>query len=197
MTNASATSGLVENERVYFASNDGQVVACQVADGQVVWRTRTLGRCLRPPRAYANGLLIWSEEGVELLDFEDGRSLWQIPRRFRSLFVAGPFLVTQDEKDRLRGFSGTRRLYSLRLGFCTLELSAVAGLVAERRVGGLSLLDPRTGERLHSFRPQRELGQADPPDTADGMLYVLNNNGRVRALHLPRSVISASTKTDD
>jgi hypothetical protein len=153
----------------------------------------------------------WS---VYLLDAKDGRILerwhWR-GRRIRHLVAARDcmLVVTQrahsdmstkpqdvllasqaHEPDRhLIGLSSDGELvrHPAPRSLIGLRWSVETGLAYESRLDGIGILDPRTGERLHSIvapwdRYSAHCGQVD---VRDGRIYLLGAHGELFALRHP------------
>jgi outer membrane protein assembly factor BamB len=174
-------------------------------DGREIWRRRLSGKgTIRRALVSGDSLYVAKQSALYRLSIELGEVLdcraWR-GREITSLAVAGDtWCVASTTFDwsnpcenatwDLIGGRGTEPLWRLPYqahGEGSLRFDEATGLLYEACYGGLGIVDPQRGERLHvvgDFEP-KEPGGMGQPAYADGCLYVLTQGGTLYALRHP------------
>jgi outer membrane protein assembly factor BamB len=136
----------VDGDRIFVASEDGEVMAINIADGELLWRVRTRETITGGVGA-DNGLVMLGTEDAEVIVFDqaDGSERWRAPVTSEVLSPPrsnGDVVVLQTVDDKLIALdaeSGERRwIYEANLPVLTLRGTSTPVFVAGAVVAGFS-----------------------------------------------------------
>jgi hypothetical protein len=207
-------TALVQGRAVTIADAAGTAFSYEARTGREIWHQKLDGPASGELFRFKGHVAIRTFWSVYLLDARDGHVVerwhWR-GRRIRHLAGARDCMLvvtqraycdmatkpqdvlfaSQDrEPDRLLiGLSADGELFRqpAPLSLTGLRWSAETGLAYESRLDGLGILDPRTGDRLHSLvapwdRHSAHCGQVE---VRDGLIYLLGAHGELFALRHP------------
>ena len=178
---------------LFFATNGAEAVALEAKDGSTRWRISLDGACIWSPVVVGRDVLVRTERTILRIHRADGsvRHVWKPGDRIRAAIAVGDrvLAVVGDDESTLRllvlrhGETLHDHPYPELGGPETLRFVPLTGLVYDCRIGGLGILEPRTGERLFEFT-----GLDEPVahvDAHKSSIFALDNRGVVRALRHP------------
>ena len=214
---------------VVFTTNEGLVMACDVRTGREVWREQLDGAASGEVLRLKDRLAIRTFWSVYLLDSKEGqivhRSHWR-GRYLRHLAATRHSVVITNQ--RAQGTMSMEPPSVLRASLAAepgrlmiglseegetfrqpcpprllaLRWSPETGLLYESRADGLGILDPASGARLFELSSPGgwDSVYCGPVEVHDGVIYLLDLRGNLRALEHPRRAnvrnIGGGPKTD-
>lgn len=201
-------SAVVHGDLVVVATNARQAVAFEKATGHLVWRQELDGPSIHQLHIFEGHVLVQTSHSLYLLNPTDGnlvrRERWRT-EEIRALAVTDDMLLvaTQPARehrlDEERPANAGKELTGIRHGktvyvrpsekyLTSLRWAGETGLVCESRINGFGIIEPQTGERLHSIRSKEKEKHCLSPglaDVRDGVIYLLADYGTLYALRHP------------
>jgi hypothetical protein len=201
--NVNATAVVVAG-LVITGTNAGLALAYSIEDGRPVWQAKLDGPCVQhlflvgkqvvaaaeslhffdPITGESQGRVNWPGFGVS---FAAGTPL-NIVLFTRSLLAGWETGEPMErESETLFVFEGTRLVREMRCSGYTHEVrySTATGLLYASGLRGLDILNPETGEWLHTLRSAETTSGCGLPDVAESGIYTMNGKGVVCALQHP------------
>jgi outer membrane protein assembly factor BamB len=198
---------VVEGGVVAVATNAALALGYDAATGRELWRCRLDGPCGNGRSGGGRTALLRTWRSVYQFTVPDGRLLrrWMLRGHFVGEACAAGELVLLITRriygpegydwpvSELRAFRGGEQIYTHTYPRWTtpaLRYEPANGRVYEATSYGLGILDPETGNREVVIRFGAEdwadsQDQTHPPAVEGGVLYVINDIGRVFALRHP------------
>jgi len=180
---------LVADDRVIAGTNDSTVVAVDATTGTLAWRTELDGPSIHEVLWHGGALV--QTDSLWWVNPRDGRveARWA-PRgeRALALAIAGDLLVALLQQEVLVGFRGHEEVYRVeKQGFFSgvLSYSPATGCIYDARIGEFHIVDPATGGRFCTLKYGERGFAATHPCATNGHLYILSDDGDVRALRHP------------
>jgi hypothetical protein len=200
-------TAIVVGDLVITATNAGFALAFSVEDGQPIWQCKLDGPCThhlflveKQIVAAAESLHFFAPATGEL----QGRVGW--PGLTVAFAVGTPSQVAlfrrqswnernqnDESNERLPGlerifvFEGTRLIREIPCSeyASTLRFSPVTALLYASGLEALDILNPKTGEWLHTLRSDESTLETGLPDVTEDRIYSIDGKGVVRALRHP------------
>ena len=193
-----ATS-LFLGDRVLAASNDGFAFAYSADIGRPLWRTHLGEPCIGEVMS-VNGMAVFQAGSNLLWLCPNSGEVLHVNRwpglsigtvcvcRDVLLAVVSPRDPRLDQPAQCVGLSAGRILYTVPAPRFThgLSWSPDTGLAYETSDQGLTILDPRTGQRLVRVDMDVPYRFDAPPSVAEGRIYLLAAEGHLYAMQHPQ-----------
>jgi outer membrane protein assembly factor BamB len=207
-------TGIVVAGLVIIATNAGLALAYSVEDGRPVWQCKLDGPCTN--HLFLNKKqVIAATESLYFLEPVTGelQDHVQWPGLAVAFAAGTPSHVVlfrqpswdqgkrNNKADRRRAkaetvfvLEGTRLIREFRCsGYASaMRFSLATGLLYVSGLRGLDILDPGTGEWLHTLRTSEAAGGFGLPDVTEDRIYVIDGKGVVCALRHPNLLIRPS-----
>lgn len=211
-------SAVVHRDLVVVATNARNTVAFEKTTGRLVWRQELDGPSTYQLHIFEDNVLVQTQHSLYLLNPTDGdvvrRERWK-PQEIEALAVTDDMLLvaTQPAReqrleegrlnaeslDKERSANAGEELTGIRHGktvyvrpsekyLTGLRWASETRMVYESRINGFGIIEPQTGERLHSIRPNEKEKHCLSPglaDVCDDVIYLLADYGTLYALRHP------------
>lgn len=204
---ANATAA-IHDEVVVMGCNAGVIVAYDIATGRMVWDQSIDGPCISEVLSQGDTVFATTSNSIYGLDAATGEI--DFHKNWPSLDVRAVALcddaliavlhpgmgVTRRKRNdppadlpKMVAFKGGLQLFEVEAAefVVGIRFHQDSGLLYESRIGGLGIIDPATGRRLHNIYTDDSLFNCGLVDIDDGQIYAMVSDmeGAIYCLRSP------------
>ncbi len=198
----------IRDEIVVTGCNAAVIVAYDIATGGMVWEQSIDGPCISEVLSQGDTVFATTSNSIYGLDASTGKidfhKHWP-SLNIRALALCGDSLIaalnpvmgmTRRKRNdppadlpRMVAFRGESQLFDIEAAefVVGIRFHEDSGLLYESRIGGLGIIDPATGRRLHNIYTDDSLFNCGLVDIDDGQIYAMGSDleGAIYCLRSP------------
>ncbi len=187
----------IHDDIVVIGCNAAVIVAYDIQTGREIWQQSIDGPCTSEILAQGGTVFATTSSSIYGLDAATGEIGFH--KNWPSLRVRAVVLcrdswiaalapeVPPTGGEKMVAFKGTCELFDVKAAefIVGIRFDEESGLLYESRIGGLGIVDPSTGRRLHNIYRDDDLFNCGLVDLDDGRIYVMDMDGGIYCLRSP------------
>jgi outer membrane protein assembly factor BamB len=187
----------IHDEVVVMGCNAAVIVAYDFGTGQVMWQQSIDGPCISEILAHGDSVFATTGSSIYGLEATTGEIVFHKnwpSLNVRAVALCRGLLVTvlappvpASGGEQMTAFEGSSELFQVKGAefVVGIRFHEKSGLLYESRIGGLGIVDPSTGRRLHNIYRDDDLFNCGLVDIEGDRLYALDMDGAIYCLRSP------------